>query len=191
MRNHLTVIAIGAIATTMRDGTRDAPGLTGLPAELIEPGASFVTLERDSRLLGCIGTLEPRRPLAIDIAEHARGAAFDDPRVPPITADDFERMTVKVSVLSPSVAISARDFAELTRAVRNGVDGLTVQAGTRRATFLPSVWAKVRDVDDFLDALWLKAGLRPRSWPPGLRVSRYTTVEVTDSGPRAFESLRS
>jgi AmmeMemoRadiSam system protein A len=186
----LTEIAVAAIAATLSDGTRVPPQLGGLAPELLADGASFVTLERDGRLLGCIGSLEPRQPLALDVADHARAAAFDDPRLPPINIDDFEHMAVKVAVLSPSTPVAARDFAELRAAVRPGVDGITIDAGRHRATFLPSVWAKVRDTDDFLDALWLKAGLRPRSWPGGMTVTRYTTSEVVDPGPRRYGAGR-
>ena len=62
--------------------------------------ASFVTLEREQRLLGCVGTLEACAPLAVGVAHQALGAAFADPRVPPIAVHDFVAMTVKVSVLS-------------------------------------------------------------------------------------------
>lgn len=178
-------IAVDAIAVALTAGVRRTPALDGLDPRLCRPAATFVTLERDDRLLGCVGTLEPRQALAIDVAEHALAAAFDDPRVPPITRLDFPEMTVKVSVLSASTPLAVTSFAELRAGVRPGVDGLTVEAGgVHCATLLPSVWPKVHDRDEFLDALWTKAGLRPRTWPAGIRVSRYTTFEECDSGPR-------
>jgi AMMECR1 domain-containing protein len=64
------------------------------------------------------------------------------------------------------------------------VNGFTVEAGQRRATLLPSVWPKVRDGDEFLGVLWAKAGLRPGEWPRHIAISRYTTVEQHDPGPR-------
>ncbi len=65
--------------------------LDGLDPELCELGATFVTLERNDRLLGCVGTLRAHRPLAIDVAEHALAAAFDDPRLPAVTPATFPR----------------------------------------------------------------------------------------------------
>jgi AmmeMemoRadiSam system protein A len=189
--DQLCAIAVDAIGGTLRDGTRPLPDLDGLEHDLRKPGATFVTLERGNRLLGCVGALEPQAPLAIDVAEHARAAAFDDPRVPPITVEDFENMSVKVSVLSPPSPLPVRTVAELRSALRVGIDGIAIEDGKRRATFLPSVWPKIRDVDDFLAALWLKAGLRPGTWPDGLRVSRYTTVEYADAGPRHFADVSS
>ncbi len=183
--SRLCAIAVDAIARALTDREDRRPVLDGLDPELCEPGATFVTLERNDRLLGCVGTLRAHQPLAIDVAEHALAAAFDDPRLPPVTPADFPEMSVKVSVLSPSTPVDACSFDELRIRVRPGVDGLTVETGeTYRATLLPSVWTKVRDRDDFLAALWSKAGLPSRAWPAGIRVSSYTTVEECDPGPR-------
>jgi AmmeMemoRadiSam system protein A len=178
-------IALEAIAGALADRERRVPTLAGLHPALRELGATFVTLERDGRLLGCVGTLQAHQPVAIDVAEHALAAAFDDPRVPAVTRADFPEMSVKVSVLSASARVPASSFEELRALVRPGIDGLTVETGAAsRATLLPSVWQKVRGRDDFLDALWSKAGLRARAWPEGIRVFRYTTVEECDPGPR-------
>lgn len=141
------------------------------------PGASFVTLRREERLLGCIGTIEPVRPLLADVAHNAYGAAFGDPRLPPVTRDDYHQMTVKVSVLGGLEAMDVAGREALVEQLRPGVDGLLVTAGHRRGTFLPSVWEQVPDRGRFLDLLWEKAGLRPDEWPPNLRVFRYRTVE--------------
>jgi AmmeMemoRadiSam system protein A len=186
----LCSIALDAIATALTTGRRRLPALDDCPAGLRTPGASFVTLERNGRLLGCVGTLEAVRPLAVDVAEHALAAAFDDPRLPPVTRADYPEMAVKVSVLSRLEPVVACSYDELRSLVRPGTDGISITSErTRnfaaRATLLPSVWPKVRDVDEFLDALWSKAGLPPRAWPPGLVVSRYTTAETCDPGPRA------
>jgi uncharacterized protein len=80
--------------------------------------------------------------------------------------------------------MAVNSYDDVRASVRPGVDGLTVEVGPRRATLLPSVWPKVRDTDEFLTALWSKAGLQPGSWPRGIAVSRYTTTEESDPGPR-------
>lgn len=183
--SELCDIAITTITTALVDGVRCVPRARDLTGRLAAHAATFVTLERDGRLCGCVGALDAHQPLGIDVAEHALAAAFDDPRVPAVTLADLRAMSVKVSVLSASSAIAAQSFSELRRAVRPGADGVTVELGRRsRATLLPSVWEKVPDVDDFLDALWLKAGLRPRTWPAGIHASRYATTEECDPGPR-------
>ena len=122
--------------------------------------------------------------MAVGIAQHALGAAFADPRLPAVTVDDYAEMSVKISVLSILEPTAVESFDELAAAVRPGVDGLLVTAGSRRGTLLPSVWEDLPDPAQFLDALWVKAGLSRRSWPTGLAVARYETEEFGDLGPR-------
>jgi AmmeMemoRadiSam system protein A len=151
-----------------------------LPAPLRDVSASFVTLRREQALLGCIGTIEPRRSLAHDVAANASAAAFADPRLPSITRADLAEMTVKISVLGPLEPVPAQTLHELRSVVRVDVDGLLITDRDRRATFLPSVWQQVPEVDRFLALLWQKAGLRHGSWPRRLRVHRYRTLEFGD-----------
>jgi AmmeMemoRadiSam system protein A len=160
------------------------PSLDGLDEDLRRPGATFVTLERDGRLLGCIGSLEARRPLAEDVAHNALAAAFRDPRLPPVTDDDYRAMSIEISVLS-GVEPMWVSYGALADGVRPGIDGVVVESGPRHATFLPAVWDHFDDdVAAFLDALWRKAGLAPGSWPRGTRCSRYTAEKLVDPGPR-------
>jgi uncharacterized protein len=166
-----------------RRGSR-MPHHTDVGGQLCEPGASFVTLERGDQLLGCIGSLVAVEALVVDVARHALAAAFADPRLPPVTRDDFEEMSIKVSVLTTPEPVAAATFDELAVAVRPGVDGLLVEARRHRATLLPSVWSHVADTEHFLRVLWEKAGLAHRSWSADVTVSRYTTDEFGDPGPR-------
>ncbi len=57
-------------------------------------GASFVTLRREGRLRGCIGTAQAFRPLAEDIAENAYAAGFDDHRFPPLDRGECDDLAV-------------------------------------------------------------------------------------------------
>jgi AmmeMemoRadiSam system protein A len=136
-----------------------------------------VTLRRDGQLRGCIGTLEARRPLAVDVAENAVAAASRDPRFPPLTPEEEVDLEVKISVLTSPQPLDVHSRAELAAAVRPGVDGLLIEAGIHRGTFLPAVWEQLPTVDDFLDHLWAKAGLAAGDWPPGLTVARYRSEE--------------
>ncbi len=168
--------------------TPGAPTGTGTPTgaehALDAPGASFVTLRDGDRLLGCIGSLEPRRALLADVVDNALGAAFRDPRLPPLTAAEFARMRVHISVLTPAVPLPATSLEDLRARLRPGTDGLVVSSGRHRATFLPSVWEQLPDPDEFLAHLWRKAGLRPDAWPAGIMIERYATFEFGDDGPR-------
>ena len=174
------------MAEGLRTGAERKPDLhLALDPELGAPGAAFVTLEREGRLLGCVGGLEPVRPLVAAVARGAYAAAFEDPRLPAVDHDDFCAMSVKVSVLSELEPLPADGFTDLVERVRAAVDGLVVAAGRHRATLLPSVWHQLAHPADFVAALWQKAGLAHGAWPEGIRILRYTTDEFADPGPRA------
>jgi AmmeMemoRadiSam system protein A len=178
--------ALGAIEQVLTTGAFVEPDVRGVGGVLAEPGATFVTLARDGALLGCIGTLSAYRPLMVDAAHHAVAAAFSDPRLPPISTADYRRMDLKVSVLSPPEPVAVRGLMHLASVVEPGRDGVLVESRHGHATFLPSVWEQLPDVDDFLDALWRKAGWQPRTWPTDLRASIYRTVEIGDAAPRSL-----
>lgn len=185
-RRVLLETAIGVIDRHL-DGSGSGGGDAfgdGLPEAVLRHGASFVTLENRGRLLGCTGTMLPMRPLIEDVAVHAKTSAFADPRLPPVTRRDWHEMSVKISVLSTLEGLAVESLDELAGTVRAGVDGLLIEGAGRRATFLPSVWAKVSTPDEFLSLLWRKAGLVPGEWPADMSVERYTTVEFGDPGPR-------
>ena len=179
-------IAVRAVREPLVTGRRWLPDTSELVGELADPGACFVTLERDGRLLGCIGSLAPHRPLGIDVAHNAAAAAFDDPRLPPVSWDDLIRLDVHISVLGPLEPLAVSDREQLAALLRPGTHGLLIDDGLHRATFLPSVWSQLPGAGSFLDALWRKAGLPPASWPDRLSVSRY---EVSDLRGTATEYL--
>ncbi|AOV15937.1 hypothetical protein BJI67_01585 [Acidihalobacter aeolianus] len=176
-RARLRDIAAASIRHGLTQGAPLAVGLGTLPAKLREPRATFVTLERSGRLRGCIGTLEARRPLAQDVADQAYAAAFRDPRFVPLEAGELPDLELKISVLSPPEALSAEAARALPDTLRPGIDGLIIEDGPHRATFLPSVWAQLPDPQDFVAALRQKAGLPPAGSNPNLRAFRYTTEE--------------
>ena len=185
-RATLLRVALESVAEGIRTGAERGPTPDVLAdPDLAEPGTAFVTLERDGRLLGCVGSLERARPLASTVARAAYAAAFEDPRLPAVDAADFPTMSVKVSVLSELEPLAASDYADLVARTRPGVDGLVVRAGRNQATLLPSVWHQLPAAPEFVAALWNKAGLVRGSWPAGITVERYTTDEFSDAGPRA------
>lgn len=141
---------------------------------LRQPRATFVTLNLAGRLRGCIGTLEARLPLVEDVALHAFGAAFQDPRFPPVRADELEHLDYHVSVLTPNEPMAIRHESDLLAQLVPGEDGLVIEQGGRRATFLPSVWSTLPEPRDFLAHLKYKAGIRDGD-PGPLKAWRYHT----------------
>lgn len=145
-----------------------------VPDTVRSPGASFVTLERDGELLGCIGSLEPQRALWRDVVRNALSAAFDDPRFPALTSDALEGVSVEVSILSPLEELEVTSPEEVAGHLRPGVDGLVLVAEGRRGTFLPDVWDKIPDPQEFVRELVRKAAWKD-PWSDGARAWRYTT----------------
>lgn len=187
MREHgptLLAVAEEGIRVARRDGRVWLPEPAEFPAALRAHHSSFVTLKRGTRLLGCIGGLEAVEPLVVDVARHARSAATEDPRFDPVSRDDFEHMDLEVSVLSALEPLPVRSPEELRAALRPAVDGVLVGWRGRRGTFLPDVWHQLPDIDDFLGALWRKAGLPPGFWAEDVALWRYATAAVTSAGPR-------
>lgn len=156
------------------------PMLGKLPVELKEERATFVTLTIDGHLRGCIGMLEACRPLAEDVVENAVSAAFHDPRFPPLTQEEFDDLKISISVLSPPQEMNFSSEADLLSQIRPGVDGLILQEGFRRGTFLPSVWEELPDKEMFFEHLKLKAGLPAGYRSETLRVFHYTTEYIQE-----------
>lgn len=150
---------------------------------LRQEGASFITLMREGRLRGCIGTLRPHRTLADDVKANAIGAAFRDPRFTPLTVEEFSGISVEVSVLSALEPMSFGDEPDALKQLRAGVDGIVFQYGHHTSTFLPQVWEQFDQPAEFLAHLKYKAGLPPDFWDSEVKLSRYTVFKwrETDS----------
>ena len=144
-----------------------------IPEHLMQNGASFVTLTINGRLRGCIGALSAYQPLVQDVCEHAIAAALDDPRFPVLGASELEKVTVEVSYLTPPEPLDYLDGQDLVSKLRPGVDGVILQDGFRRATYLPQVWEQIPDTEEFLRSLCQKMGARGNLWR-----DKHLTVQV-------------
>jgi len=158
--------------------------LSGEPKEqsldapwLRQAGATFITLTKNGALRGCIGSLQAARPLGLDAAENALGAAFRDPRFPAMTAEEWPQCSVEVSLLSTPKQIRFADEADLLAQVKPGEDGIIVECDGKRATFLPQVWESLPERRMFFDELIRKAGLPGDTRLGRCRVSRYRVAK--------------
>jgi AmmeMemoRadiSam system protein A len=149
------------------------PRAVGALPELLEAGATFVTLTQNGRLRGCIGSLEAQRPLVIDVAKNAIAAAFHDHRFAPLDEAEFDRTRVEVSLLTPAEPFPVTDEADALSRLRPGIDGLILSCGRRCATFLPQVWESLPEPRQFLAQLKYKAGLATDFWHAEIRLARY------------------
>jgi AmmeMemoRadiSam system protein B/AmmeMemoRadiSam system protein A len=176
-RHWLVALAARAIEHELRHGESYPLGDDDVPDAVRAPGATFVTLEHEGTLLGCIGTLDPRRALWRDVVRNARGAAFEDPRFPPLDPDDLDGLTIEVSVLSLLEEVPATSPEMVAAGLRPGVDGLVVSADGRRGTFLPDVWEKISEPEAFVRELVRKARWDD-DWSDDARAWRYTTTVI-------------
>jgi len=173
----LVSIARRAIGAKLGLAGEEPPG----HAALAGPGATFVTLFCGLDLRGCIGSLHALRPLGDDVRENAINAAFHDPRFPPLAQNEFDATSVEVSLLSPSIGFRFAAEDELVSRLRPGIDGVTLEYGAHRATFLPQVWATLPDARAFLTELKRKAGLAGDFWSAQLNVGLYQVTKWKES----------
>jgi AmmeMemoRadiSam system protein A len=153
--------------------------LADFPAALTEYRATFVTLQKNCQLRGCIGMLEAVRPLVEDVAENAFLAAFKDPRFPPLAYDELDDLEIHLSLLTPAEPVSFTSEQNLITQLQPGVDGLILEEGYKRGTFLPSVWEQLPEPEQFLRHLKQKAGLSAHYWSKNIKIYRYRT-EIID-----------
>lgn len=176
-RQALLKVAKQAIQFGLQSGGRKK--LTINPndfAETLQPQrATFVTLELEGQLRGCIGTLEAHQPLVCDVAHNAHAAAFSDPRFPPLSEQEYPRLDIHISILSPAQPMQFESENDLIAQLQPGIDGLILQDGVFKGTFLPSVWESLPDARQFFAHLKRKAGLPLDYWSDSLQVYRYTT----------------
>ena len=131
---------------------------------LREQGAVFVTITKNGELRGCVGALEAYQPLYEDVCEHAEAAAFHDFRFPALREHELPAIQIEISYLTPPKPLDYTDAEDLRSRLRPGIDGVLIRDSYRRATFLPQVWEKLPDPEEFLDHLCLKMGATENTW---------------------------
>ena len=169
-------LARAAIARELGFVSHDLPRTDWLE----RPAATFVTLNLHGRLRGCIGSLEARRSLLEDVSANAVAAAFRDPRFDPLSKEEFAEVTIEVSLLSTPQPILFSDERDALAQLDPGRDGVILEYGMHRATFLPQVWAQLPDPQTFIEHLKEKAGLPEDFWSDDIRLARYRVQKFTE-----------
>jgi len=125
---------------------------------------TFVTLTKNGNLRGCIGHIFPINPIYIDIVRNSVSAAFEDTRFKPLRKEELDSIQIEISILSVPKKLDYNSPEDLLKRLNQNVDGVYLNFGRRSSTFLPQVWEKIPNKEDFLDQLCLKAWLPPGSW---------------------------
>ena len=142
----------------------------------------FITLMKDDNLRGCIGSLLPTGPLYKDVVKNTVSVMFDDHRFGKVTADEVDGIHIQISILSNLEKMSVDSESDLLNQINPHVDGIVLQEGYNRSTFLPSVWDSLSDPVDFIRQLKRKAGLGSNYWSDKITIQRYSVLKL-DDGP--------
>jgi hypothetical protein len=167
MEERQTLLALARQTLDSILGGKTPPRLPqDLPEALLQPRGAFVTLHRNGRLRGCIGTFVSTQPLAATIREMVVQAAFHDPRFPEVTAAELASIDLEISALTPLRPIASPDEVQVGR------HGLYITLGRRSGVLLPQVATECGwDRAQFLEHTCLKAGLAPDAWQKGASLS--------------------
>jgi uncharacterized protein len=157
--------------------------LETLPLSFQQFGATFITLTKQGRLRGCIGTLEAYQPLVQDVCEHAVAAAMSDYRFSQVSSNEIPELRIEISRLTTPQILQFETPEELLSKLRPNIDGVIIKDGQRRSTFLPQVWESLSQPEDFLTHLCQKMGAGSTCWKKkGIQVFIYQVEKFTEVG---------
>ena len=132
---------------------------------------AFVTLNRidveGNPLRGCIGYIEPIYPLFDIVHRVSISSALEDPRFPPITIEEMDKIVIELSILTPPKLLEVDNPKKYMELIVIGRDGLIAERGVRRGLLLPQVpvdHGRNWDVETFLKHTCNKAYLHDNAW---------------------------
>ena len=129
----LVKLAKDTIEEYVRNGDIIKPP-SDLPAEMTGEAGVFVSIKKKGELRGCIGTLQPtRESIALEIIQNAVSSATQDPRFPPVTSSELDKLEYSVDVLSTPERISGKEELDPKKY------GVIVKSGEHRGLLLPDL----------------------------------------------------
>jgi AmmeMemoRadiSam system protein A len=144
---------------------------------LLTPAAVFVTLHLGDELRGCIGTVDPEKPLYRAIQEMAVAAATRDPRFPPVSAEEVEDLQIEISVIGATRTVKGPDEIVI------GQDGVRLEVNGHRGLLLPQVATEAGwDAKTLVAKACAKAGLGEDAWrDPGATLLAFGAQVFSDA----------
>ncbi len=180
-----------AILEALQGRVANKINLQAYPQVLCEDGASFVTLEKDGKLRGCIGSTQAHRPLIADVIGNAIAAGFYDSRFPVLAVEEINMMSLSISVLGPLTAFvppkEGWSDGALLQSLRRDIDGLVIEAEGKRSIYLPQVWQMMPSAEIFLGQLKHKAKLNPNCEYASMKAWTY---QVDKTLPKPFPHIK-
>lgn len=150
MTNDYIEIARKAIEEYLNTGKRIS--YDGAKTKREEKKGVFVTLKKNNRLRGCIGTIEGRYALEEEIANNAVSSAIDDPRFPSVTREELKDIEISVDVLDAEELIDDKSLLDPK------IYGVIVEEGYKKGLLLPNIDG-VDTVEDQIEIAKDKAGI--------------------------------
>lgn len=130
----------------------------------LQKSGVFVTLKIANKLRGCIGYIESDNTILNNIIECSVSSAFFDPRFEPVNSTELENLNISVSILTKPEEYVYKDNEELIKYLSENKPGVVLEYGIYKATYLPEVWEDLKDPEEFLSSLCMKAGLDKNFW---------------------------
>lgn len=173
----LLAIARSTLQTRIGGGDAAAPATPESEALLAHRGA-FVTLQKEHRLRGCIGTFRAREALHLVVRQMAVAAAVHDPRFPPVQAQELSELEIEISALTPLTEIDDIESIQV------GTHGLYITREPHAGVLLPQVpveygWSR----EEFLQHTCVKAGLPPDAWQHGATIEVFSAEVFSETSP--------
>ena len=140
---------------------------------------------KEDDLRGCIGYPTQVKKLCDGLADAAISAATRDPRFPPVTTDELNKITFEVTVLTPPEEIKVEDHSEYLSEIKVGRDGLIVDNGFSSGLLLPQVPTEYGwNEKEFLEYTCQKAGLNKDAWKEkSTTISKFQGVIFKEENP--------
>ena len=147
---------------------------------------NYVTRSRREDLRGCIGFPLPEKALYQGVIEAAIAAATEDPRFPPVDAQELNNIIFEVSVLTPPQEIRVNKPADYRKEIEIGTDGLILRWRFGSGLLLPQVPVELKwDVDEYLANICYKAGAPPDVWlDPNSKLYKFQAIVFKEVEPR-------
>jgi len=156
---------------------KDEPFL--VTENLKKPAGSFVTIKKNGRLRGCIGRIISDKPLYEIIPDIAQSSAFNDSRFSPLTKEEFDDISISISVLSPPKIV--KSYKNIVLGKHGIILKKTVEGVTKSSVYLPQVAPEQGwNLTQTLESLSQKAGLKKDAWKEGAQFSVFEGFEFEE-----------
>jgi AmmeMemoRadiSam system protein B/AmmeMemoRadiSam system protein A len=132
-KKELFTIARNSIRSRLFDEKNISIDEKKIPEALKQQFGAFVTLKINGVLRGCIGRFQSSDPLCDVVKASAISSAFEDPRFPPLSKNEYNKVDVEITVLGPMKKI------DNIKEIILGKHGIYIKKDFRSGTMLPQV----------------------------------------------------